>query len=210
MGKQPKQGQSNIGKRMRKLAFVLLVISIGGLNTHAQGTIQFQNSSAFPVTIGHGGSSQTPVGTNAQSESLGAGPGQVTIDLYVALASAPNMFFLAGTTTNSGSTSPLFQGTFHGGSPYSIPSNVDGSAFLQGTTVDYYFTAETASGIWGQSATGTGYMLGGGSGTPPATFGTGPGQISSGIPIIILSPEPSTVTIGFLGAAALFFYRRNK
>lgn len=184
-------------------------MALGRFSALAQGTIQFQNTSAFPVTIGgYGYPSLTPVGTNAQSEALGAGPGQVTIDLYVALASAPSIFFLAGTTTNSGSSFPLFQGTFHGGSPYSIPSNINGGAFNQGAVIDYYFTATALPGYGGQSATGTGYTLGGGSGTPPATFGNGPGQIT-GISIILI-PEPSMFTLGLLGAAALFFYRQKE
>lgn len=196
---------------MRKLAFVLLLISLGGQNTRAQGTIQFQNSASFPVTIGYWDGPLTPVGTNTQSEALGAGPGEVTIQLFVALASAPSEFFLAGTTTNSGSSSALFQGTFHGGSPYSIPASIDGGAFVQGTTIDYYFTAIAGGPYFamGTSAIGTGYTLSGGSTTPPVTFGTGSGQIT-GLPIVILSPEPSTVALGVTGAAAMLLWCRKR
>jgi hypothetical protein len=191
---------------MKKLAILSLLLTLGQLNIHAQGTFQFQNSASFPLLVNDGGSENYVIGTS-NAAALGAGPGQVNVQLYVALASAPTQFFLAGTTTNSGSTSSLFLGTFHGGSPYSIPSTLDGGAFTQGTVIDYYFTAQAQGGAWGESAIGTGYTLAGGSGTPQATFGTGPSQISG---FILGVPEPSTLAISGLGALAALLYRRRK
>jgi hypothetical protein len=192
---------------MKKLAFLLLLATLGQLNTHAQGTFQFQNSSSFPILVNDGLSPNYVIGTS-NAAALGAGPGQVNVQLYVALASGPNQFFLAGTTTNSGSTSSLFLGTFHGGSPYSIPSTLDGGAFTQGTIIDYYFTAESSNENYtGISAIGTGYALGGGSTSPPPTFGTAGGEIQG---FIIGVPEPSTLAIGGLGALAALLYCRRK
>jgi hypothetical protein len=200
---------------MKKLAILTLVATLGGLSALAQGTIQFQNSSSFPVKIATGtdaGSlaSAFTIGST-QAAALGAGPGQVNINMFVALASAPSTFFLAGSTTNSGSTSALFLGTFHGGSPYSIPASIDGGAFTQGTVIDYYFTATTATGAVGTSSIGTGYALSGGASSPGATFGSGAGQIGAGGFTLVSSvPEPSIMALSGLGAAALLLYRRKK
>lgn len=197
---------------MKKLAFLLLLLALGELRIHAQGaggTIQFQNWNTSPIVIDPGIGGQTYVIGSSNAAVYGAGPGQVNVDLYVALASAPSVFYLAGTTINSGSTSSLFLGTFHGGSPYYIPSTVDGGAFTQNTVIDYYCTAQTQNGIYsGTSAVGTGYTLAGGSTTPALTFNDGTaGQLSG---FIIGVPEPSTLAIGGLGALAALLYRRRK
>jgi hypothetical protein len=197
---------------MKKLAILTLAVALGGLSALAQGTIQFQNSSSFQIKVATGSDAASlaaavPVGSSTAPAD--AGPGKVNVQLFVALASAPTQFFLAGTTTNSGSTAALFLGTFHGGSPYSIPASIDGGAFTQGTVIDYYFTAESQSGVYnGTSATGTGYALSGGSGTPPATFGTATGEIG-GFTLTPV-PEPSVMILSGLGAAAMLLYRRKK
>jgi len=198
---------------MKKLVILTLVAALGGLSALAQGTIQFQNASTFQLKIAAGTDSAslaaaTAVGTNPQSEALGGGPGQVTVDMFLSLASNPSVFFLAGTTSNSASALASFQGTFHGGNPYTIPAALDGGAFGAGTTVDYYFTAATASGAVGTSATGTGYVLGGGSVLPGSTFGAGAGLIG-GFTIAPV-PEPSIMILSGLGAAAMLLYRRKK
>lgn len=206
---------------MKKFAFVLSVICLGGLNVHAQGTIQFNNSGTFPILITSGTdaaslAAATPIGTNPTSEALGGGPGQVTIDMYIALASAPTQYFLAGTTTNSASSLSSFQGTFHGGNPYTIPSTLDGGAFIPGATIDYYFTAISSSSgplgpLGGVSATGTGYVLAGGATSPSVTFGTSTGLIPGfTISPITFTPEPSTLAIGALGLAVAILYRRRR
>jgi len=180
----------------------------------AQGTIQFQNASTFPIKVATGTdaaslAAATVIGSNATSVSLGAGLGQVNVQMYVSLASAPTQFFLAGSTTNSGSTLSSFQGTFHGGNPYTIPASVDGGLFQQGTTIDYYFAAQTQNGIYsGTSAIGTGYVLAGGATSPGVTFGSTGGLIP-GFTITAV-PEPSTIILSGLGAAAMLLYRRKK
>lgn len=197
---------------MKKLAILTLAVALGGLSALGQGTIAFQNSSTFPIKVATGSDAASlaaAVTIGSSNAPAGAGPGQVTVQLFVALASAPTTFFLAGTTTNSGSTTALFLGTFHGGSPYSIPTSVDGGAFAPSTTIDYYFTAESANGVYnGTSATGTGYVLSGGSTTPGATFGAGTGQIG-GFTLTPV-PEPSVMILSGLGAAAMLLYRRKK
>jgi hypothetical protein len=121
-------------------------------------------------------------------------------------------------TTNSASTVALFVGTFNGGNPYTItPSTPNAqvafmfAAWSISTGALTYDAAKLAStGYTGQSAIGQNYTLGG-FGSPPslpgATFGAGAGQIS-GFTLTPV-PEPSTIALGLLGAAALLMRRRK-
>ncbi|HZQ48262.1 MAG TPA: hypothetical protein VFC07_14695, partial [Verrucomicrobiae bacterium] len=89
---------------MKKLAILVSAVVLGGLSVMAQGTIQFQNASTFPIKVATGTdaaslAAATVIGSNATSVSLGAGLGQVNVQMYVSLASAPTQFFLAGSTT---------------------------------------------------------------------------------------------------------------
>src|SRR5581483_12137617 len=118
---------------MKKLIILLSIITLAALPSMAQpGTFGFSNFYNYPIKIALGTdaaslAAATVIGTNATSVSLGAGPGQVTVQLYIALDgtvpqfsdpfSPPANFFLAGTTSNSTSLSPVAQGVFHGGNP---------------------------------------------------------------------------------------------
>ena len=74
------------------------------------------------------------------------------------------------------------------------------------------YDAALASGLGytGASTIASGYPLGGAAALPPLTFGTGPGQVQ-GFTLTpnVVVPEPSTIALGLLGAAALFFRRRK-
>jgi hypothetical protein len=108
-----------------------------------------------------------------------------------------------------GSSSSIFQGFFTGGDPHTIPATLDDGAFTMGTEVDYDFLAFTQNGNFaGLSALGTDYTLEGGAMTPPAAFGTGPGQISGWT--LTPVPEPTTMVFSGLGVAALLFCRRKR
>jgi hypothetical protein len=121
-------------------------------------------------------------------------------------------------TTNSSSTVALFVGTFNGGNPYTItPSTPNAqvafmyAAWSISTGALTYDAAKLApTGYIGESAVGQNYTLGG-FGSPPslpgATFGAGAGQIS-GFTLTPV-PEPSTLALGLLGAAALLMRRRK-
>jgi hypothetical protein len=200
---------------MKKLAILLSVVTLGGLSAMAQGTIQFKNNASFPILISpnQDGTGGTAIGTASQSVALGAGPGQVTVSLYVALASAPTQFFLAGTQLSQTATSAGAQGVFTGPSPYSIPATLDGGVFTQGTLIDYYFQGVGHAGTLGvetgQSATGVGYALSGGTGTPNTVFGATGGSEITGFTLTPV-PEPSMIILSGLGAAAMLLYRRKK
>jgi hypothetical protein len=125
---------------------------------------------------------------------------------------------MVGMVTNSASTVPLFVGTFNGGNPYTItPSTPNAqiafafAAWSISTGALTYDAAKLATtGYTGESAVAQGYTLGGFR-SPPSlpgpTFGAGAGQVNG----LLLTPvpEPSTLALGLLGAAALLMRRRK-
>jgi hypothetical protein len=201
---------------MKKIAILFSVIALGSLCAMAQGNITFANNGTgqlLSISPNANGSGATLLGTNAQSVSLGGGPGQVIVRLYVQTNGVPVTFnsdgtpvnmFLVGTTTNSGLTPPTFQGTFNGGSPLTMGAPWDGSF-----AIEYYFWAQTMNGLYrGTSTLGINYTPTTGTTLPVATFGTNPGQVL-GFTLTPV-PEPSTFALCGLGAAALLLFRRRK
>lgn len=208
---------------MKKIALILTVASVGAISAMAQGNFVFQNSSAFPVKVATG----TDANSLANATVIGTanttltGP-QVTIELFAtttgtggleANSSVTAPFYIASVTM-SGSSAASFQGTFHGGNPYVLPT-VAGGTFDGTHQIEYAFYGVSLDGKYaGWSAIGTGYSPSTGTTLPGATFGTGAGQIGgwtltptgSGPPV----PEPTTLALGGLGAAALLFLRRRK
>jgi len=199
---------------MKKLAITLSLAVIGTMSAFSQGTIDFIGGSAYPITIATSTSgTATKIGAaNATSVALGAGGGQVTVEIFV--GTSTGNFLLAGITTNFSATLGLDQGAFSGNTQYTLGSNPGTStntfaAYTQGTTVDFYYYAYTANGLYtGESPTETGYSLGGGVTSPSATFGTSAGEVDGFE--MLPTPEPSTIALGGLGAAALLLFRRRK
>jgi len=200
---------------MKKIALLLTVASVGAISAMAQGNFVFQNSSTFPVKVATantvaGLAAATVIGT---ANTVLTGP-QTTISLFVAADGTALATLQAGTavgtTLMSGSSAASFQGTFHGGNPFVLPAPFDGSG-----KIEYAFYGNGLNGQYtGWSALGTGYTPSTGVALPGATFGAGPGQIGgwtltpSGTPPPV--PEPTTLALGGLGAAALMFLRRRK
>ncbi len=189
----------------------------------AQGNFVFQNSSSFPVKVATGTDPASLAGATVigTANTVLTGP-QVTISLFAAAdgtagleanSAATSPFYIASVTM-SGSSAASFQGTFHGGNPYMLP--VSGATFSGSSPIEYAFYGNGLNGQYtGWSAIGTGYTPSTGVALPAATFGTGTGQIGgwtltptgSGPPP---TPEPTTLALGGLGAAALLFLRRRK
>jgi len=200
---------------MKKLAilFGMLGVSLG--SALAQGTIAFQNINTFPLRVQDAAGNVTTVG----SAGSPLGPSSIRVGLFIGGAGATfQQMTMIAFTTNSPSSLGAFAGTFFGGNPYALPTNPN---YEQNDVVSFAFAAwsiasnaltlqdaiNSGIGYAGVSTVGGPYTLQGG-GTPPTpTFGTGAGQIS-GFTLQPV-PEPSTIALGLLGAAALFLRRRK-
>lgn len=196
---------------MKKLAtlFAMVVVNLG--TALAQGTIDFHNPNTFPLRVADAGGTVTTVG--AAGSPLG--PASVRVGLFIGTGSTLASLTMVGMTTNSSSTLPLFVGTFNGGNPYAIaghPQNeVVNFAFaawsISSGALTYADAIASGIGYAGNSTIGVGYTLAGGATTPALTFGNGAAQVQ-GFQLNPV-PEPSTIALGLLGAAALFLRRRK-
>jgi len=146
------------------------------------------------------------VGTPAVTAGFAdAGKASVVISMFAAangttlaalMQSAP-----ISVVTNSASSVGTFQGTFAPGNPFTLPTS---AAFNGSSPIEVIFFATTLDGKYtGWSAEATGFTPAvAASGAPaPAVFGATPGLINSFV--ITPGPEPATLAIGGLGAAAL-------
>jgi hypothetical protein len=198
--------------KMKKLATLFVMVVVGLGTALAQGTIDFHNPNTFPLRVQDAAGNVTTVG--AAGSPLGTA--SVRVGLFIGASGATfAQMTMVGMTTNSSSTLPLFVGTFNGGNPYAIPGRA------QNDIVSYAFAAwsistgaltyqdalNSGTGYGGLSAIGGPYTLAGGATTPALTFGNGAGQIQ-GFTLTPI-PEPSTIALGLLGAAALLLRRRK-
>jgi hypothetical protein len=205
---------------MKSISYLICILALGSLSAHAQGLIAFANQGTGQLVLissNYDGSQGQPIGgNNAFAASMGAGPGQVVFQLWMATNGAPVYLgpvrevlapigmVLVGTTTNSMSTSSLANGIFNGGNPYTLPAPFDGSF-----QVEYAYYAHTLSGNYsGRSELATGYTPAISPSPTTATFGSGANQVL-GFTIGII-PEPSTFALGGLGAAMLLLRWRKR
>jgi hypothetical protein len=203
---------------MKKLAtlFVMFVVSLG--TALAQGTIDFHNPNTFPVTV------RDPAGTVTTIGAAGSplGPASVRVGLFVgANGSAFSAMTMVGMTTNSPASTPLFVGTFNGGTSFAVPGRNNGdqvsfafAAWSISTGALTYQDALIASSGWVSlnPVIGNGYTLKGGATLPDATWGTPDATrpwLVNGLQLTQIVPEPSTIALGFLGGVALLLRRRK-
>jgi hypothetical protein len=205
-------------KSMKTLSYLIFVLALSPLFVRGQATIAFANQGTSQLIYIDGsglGLGTTPIGPNSNSIALGAGPGQVVFQLWMATNGAPvNLgppvetfapvgMVLVGTVTNSTSTNPLAQGIFNGGNPYTLPAPFDGSF-----QVEFVYYAHTLNGLFsGRSALATGYTPAISPSPITPTFGTGANQV---LGFTLGVPEPSTFALGGLGAAMLLLRWRKK
>lgn len=143
----------------------------------------------------------------------GVGGGQVTISMYVAPVGTSLQALEATTPIASivNPTSALGAGTFNISTAYNL-TTTPGAGYVPGwngsSALDVIFYG--AGGIYGGwSAEATGITAATGIGQPPAVFGTTAGLVNSFV-LTPPVPEPSTIVLGGLGAAALLAFRRRK
>lgn len=195
------------------------------MSSMAQGVINANNNGVgVPIKIQDttgkiDGGVAVNIGTPATAAGfVGAGPGQVAMSLFAAPVGT-SLQALEGSTAiwtgfNSASLSGSFQGTVGPGSGFTLPTQAgyNGSAALEfiffgsvtvgGQTYSGYSTEGTVQPITAtQVASGT-----------PAPHIWGTADSAGGITGMTLTvvPEPSTIALGGLGAAALLLFRRRK
>jgi len=180
---------------MKKLTATMLASALLGAVAFAQGTINFVNVNSgaglnAPVFMNDG---STKVGTTGFTAELFAGASDTT------LASVATANFIAA-------------GYFNGGTA-TIASVAPGAiASLQvrvWATASGSFAAASAANVantWGQSAIF--HVTTGGGGTPPAPPSAMAGMTSFSLNTAV--PEPSSLALAGLGAAAMLVFRRRK
>jgi len=202
---------------MKKLFVLTTVLALGALSSFAQGVIN--------ANTGSGGGTQvqiqdpnlnsgavSKIGTPATKVGfLDAGPGQIVAALYAAPTGASLQALQSSvpvwTGTNPTANGVTSQGVISPGT-VTLPTPYDGSAAVQ-----FEFYAATSDGKYSgwssvasiqpttAAAAGTGTL-------PAVIWGTTAGFINT--MVLTPAPEPATIALGGLGAAALLLFRRRK
>jgi hypothetical protein len=207
---------------MKKLLLITSVLAMGALSSMAQGVVNANNAGTgvfimIQDTTGViDGGTAVKIGTPATAAGFtAAGPGAVSISLYAVLASANDTVSQILATTpiftgfNVASTSGPAQGTVAPNGVFVLPTQTgfDGSQvldFVVKATAGAYVGVSTVGAIQPITATASSQGTAG-----PAIWGTGSGTGITSL-VLIPVPEPSTIVLGGLGAAALLAFRRRK
>lgn len=204
---------------MKKLFVLTSILALGALSSFAQGVVN-ANSLSGSVSIfvsdpAINGGAQVKIGTPASATfGTGLGKGAVSMAMYAAVAGTPIQTLESSapiwTGFNSVSTLSTQQGSVGPGSGFVLPT---ATGFDQGAVefVFYGSATGTLGGYAGWSAVGTTTVItaaafGGGT-TPNTVFGGATGISSF---VLVPVPEPATIALGGLGAAALLLFRRRK
>jgi len=192
---------------MKKLILAAIVSGLMTAMSYAQGTLVFQSAGNVAGNI-----INAPITNSVQLGGVRASGAAYSADLL----------YFAGTTSSAASLLDLGlavafntggqAGYFNGGSA-TLPN---GAAFAVGQTITVQVVAFTAGHTFAEaSAAGSGLewfrsnlinvTLSSSSGTPAGLVGLLGGQMT-----LNAVPEPTTIALGGLGAAALLLFRRRK
>jgi hypothetical protein len=211
---------------MKKLILTAALATATALSGFSQGQINFQNAGATSALYWYSAASTANKVTTgsiaSQPLSLSTSTGVVDVGLY--WSTAPFTDAAQGTLGDMVTMSSTTAGTIAGGTvvtPFAGGSQVYVQVFAWDST---YATpdedlaahgmfgafsagaANTTYGAIGSAILTTGLTLSPAPGTP--IFGAAAGQL--GKTVMLSSPEPATIAIGGLGAAALLLFRRRK
>jgi hypothetical protein len=204
-----------------KQILLAVLLTIGGADVaFSQGVLDaINNGTSALIYVDdsvHNGGVPVLIGTPAVAAGYsGAGPGEVSIFFYAAangtsLSLLESSQSLVATTVNSSSTLAIAQGTINLGT-LKLPNAPEFNGTSQIEVIAY---AATAGGLTGWSSEATGLTPSIGIQPPTFLFGSDPDQISSfeltSTSPLMPIPEPSTLALGGLGAAALLAFRRRK
>jgi len=189
---------------MKKLA-ALLCLGALATGAFAQGTVTFNNN---PQTLMSAG----PAG-NGVATAAGA-PGQYYYGLLTSLTGAAGSFQISAYGTNNAAAGRFTGGvaTLAGIAPGTTFSfEVAGWAASLGATFDPNWLTTAPNGAFGLSGIGTS-TAGGGSpvAAPPGVIFGAPGLTSGFTMGQTAVPEPTSMALAGLGAAALLIFRRRK
>jgi hypothetical protein len=201
---------------MKKLFILTSVLALGALSSFAQGTVSGYNSgTGVLITVSDpniAGGAITTIGKPATAAGFSAadvGPGAVTVTFYAAATTVPltslesvqNQVFVE---TQSASTLAGAQGTLVGATQ-TLPT---AAAFSGSSPIEIIAYAVSGTGKYAAWSTeGTGITPATGTSLAPSIFGAAP--LISSLNLVPV-PEPSTIALGGLGAAALLAFRRRK
>jgi hypothetical protein len=190
---------------MKKLAAVLCLSALT-TGAFAQGLINFANSPATLVS--------QQIGANAPAAINGAA-GSYYFGLLTSATGAAGSFSFAGVYgTNIANASG---GRFSGGNGVVVPNWAPGATMFYevagweqalGATWNPSWLTSTPSGLFGISSSASGVAGGGPNSLPPLVPFGGTG-IASGF-TLVNTPEPTSMALAGLGAAALLIFRRRK
>jgi len=191
---------------MKKLLLTITsgaVLIAATVSSYGQGVVSFQNSaSTSPAVFGNGPKTGKVTGTT----------GQYTYGLYIGAFgdTAISQMTLVDTV---GSSSVVFAAGAISGGTVTLPSPfINGTQYADivagWTTADGSLAASAAAGDYsGQSALG---FITPNPSPVAQIFGAGAGQIGGLSLTVTATPEPGTIALGGLGAAALLLFRRKK
>jgi hypothetical protein len=203
---------------MKKILITMLSAGAMVASSFAQSQITFQNSAATAVLVNNGSTTTKmfgSVGTYDFGLYMGAsGTSNITQMQLVDLVLSPNAPLSSSFNAGLFSASPTAVA-----SPGNVANTIN---FAAGTQYSFMIAGWAAAGGSNYNAAVSAGVLNGLSvlgfitptsapSTPPNLFGVGAGQVGGFTlnPGAIV-PEPATLAIGGLGAAALLMFRRRK
>jgi len=193
---------------MKKLAGILC-LSAMATGAFAQGTVTFNNSSTTLVSAT----------VNNQTAAINGAAGSYYFGLLTSASGAPGSFTFSGVYATNFPTAN--GGRFIGGTvgvPGWTPGTtmsyeIAGWAASLGTTFNSSWLTTAPGGLFGVSAIASG-VSGGVNPTSGQSFPTlplfGGTGLNSGFTLTSAVPEPTSMALAGLGAAALLIFRRRK
>jgi hypothetical protein len=201
---------------MKKVILTTVCVAALSTGAFAQGLLNFLNSATTLVTL------------RSNGVALGATPAASLGTYRYELFRAP-----AGTLTSSAfvssgliATNLTTAGRLNGGNGLTVPGTALGGTsaiMVRGWSSNLGQTYAEAKanydsfailGFLGESAIAPNFLMGGDGGSGPVpnspVFGASANQITSGFELIYSIPEPTSMTLAGLGAAALLIFRRRK
>jgi hypothetical protein len=211
---------------MKKLILTAALASATALSGFSQGQVNFQNAGATSALYWYSTASTanrvTSASIGSQPLSLSTSTGVIDVGLY--WSTAPFTDAAQGTLAEMATISTTAAGVISGGTVV-LPEPNAAQVYVQVFAWDStYATPDedlAASGLFGAWSAGAANTTYGKIGTADLTsgltlspapgapiFGTAVGQYAKAV--MLSSPEPVTIAIGGLGAAALLLFRRRK